>query len=124
MVETWQVLVASIPLFLAAFGFFGKLALDNKKVITGLHQRLLGHPEDDTDEGFIPATEERLGCMEESIEEHAEETHEQLRHIDTKVDTLVDVVAAEHEGLETDDVGRDRPSDEFFRGGSGSSGDD
>lgn len=123
MVETWQVVAAGIPVFLTAAGVMGKLILDNRDQITLLSTRLLGHPEDETDDGFIPETEGRLDQMEGKIESHAETTHSQLRHIDHKVDTLVDVVAGEHE-VDADDLTRDPPRDDFFRGGGSSSDDD
>lgn len=123
MVETWQVVAAGIPVFLAAASLLGKVVWDNRKTVRQLHQRLLGHPGDDTDDGFIHETEDRLDTMDAKIEAHAETTHAQLRHIDHKVDSLVDVVVTNHEDADPSDFDREE-RDTFFRGGSAASEDD
>lgn len=123
MVETWQIVAAGIPVFITASTVLGKVVWDNRSDVNRLLQRLLGHPGDDTDTGFIHETEDRLDCMEEAIETHAEVTHSQLRNIDHKVDTLVDVVVTEHDGADPSDFEREERED-FFRGGSSTSGDD
>lgn len=123
MVETWQVVAAGIPIFLTAASVLGKVVWDNKQDVSRLSQRLLGHPGDDTDDGFISDTNRQLEELDNKVETHAEVTHTQLRHVDQKVDTLVSVVVDNNEDIDGDEIPTDahvRASDDFYRGGSSS----
>lgn len=96
-VETWQVLALAATVLIAVLTAYGTLILSNRAHVNTLWQRLLGADSDETDEGFIPNTNERITELESQVETHAETTHQQLYKLDRKLDTVVDLVADEHD---------------------------
>jgi len=122
MVETWHIVMAALPILTAVLGYLGKLSHDNKLTVEKLSQRLLGHPEDKNDPGFIETTEREFEELDEKVAKHAETTQAQLRQINSKVNTLVAVVVDENETIDNQDIRRagnpQETEGDFFRGGS------
>jgi hypothetical protein len=127
IVEVWQLIGSVSGVVLVVLTAYGTLILQNRNQVNSLHQRLLGAEGDDRDTGFVQDTRERLDDIEESQEQHAQQTHTQLYKLDQKMDVVLDVVVEEHEDIRLPGTieGMENvppPPGEFYRGDTRSGG--
>jgi hypothetical protein len=99
VIEAWQVVALLGSIALVVLGAYGTLILQNRSRGKEVHQRLFGTEGDETDEGFVQETEERLDGLAEGQERHAKETHTQLYRLDVKMSEVLEVVSEEHEDV-------------------------
>lgn len=121
-VEAWHVVALLGSIALVVLGAYGTLILQNRTSQKSMRQRLFGAEGDDTDDGFVQETEQRLDSMDERMEQHARQTHTQLYALDQKMDVVLGVVADEHEDIRVPRSVQDvedvpPPPGDFYRGG-------
>jgi len=136
VIEAWQVVALLGSIALVVLGAYGTLIVQNRNTTRTLRQRLFGAEGDDTDDGFVQETEQRLNEMEDSQAQHARQTHTQLYKLDQKMDVVLEIVTDEHEQIRVPRTVQDvedvpPPPGNFYRGGGspnshdrGPSGDD
>lgn len=127
VIPAWAVVTLLATIALAVLGSYGTLILFNRSAVQNLKHRLFGMEGDDTYDGHITETEDRLECIEEKMEQHAEQTHTTLYRLDKKLDTVVGLVADEHNVDMPPEIREDEvpppPGNDFYRGGgSGAQG--
>jgi len=101
--------------------------VQNRNLARTVRQRLFGARGDETDDGFVQETEQRLDAMEESQAQHAQQTHTQLYKLDQKMNVVLEIVTDEHEEVRlprgVDDVEDvPPPPGDFYRGGGSPNG--
>jgi len=121
-IEAWQVVALLGSIALVVLGAYGTLIVQNRNSTRSIRQRLFGAEGDDTDDGFVQETEQRLNEMDSDMAQHARQTHTQLYKLDQKMDVVLDVVTDEHEDIRlpssVDDVEDvPPPPGDFYRGG-------
>jgi len=103
-VQTWEALALSVTVLIAVLGAYGALIKWNYDVARALKLRLLGKDGDDTYDGFLSETEQRFDQLENKVDTHAEQTHEQLYSVDKKINLLIHSVDDELDTSGVDDV--------------------
>lgn len=113
MVETWQVVVLASGLLVTVLTLYGALIRRNYDNVSTIKQRLLGADGDDTDDGFLVQTMDKLDGLGEKMDDHHSTVQsgikENRRHLDQldrnvkrveyKVDAVAQVVEDEHDVL-------------------------
>ena len=108
----WEILALLVMLALAVLGVYGGLIKRNYDGVNRLKQRLFGSDDDDTEDGFLVETNDRIDSLEQSVQSHAEHTHRQLYALDQKVTLVVDAVIEIHDDdLDADEFFPDQPSE-------------
>ncbi|AGM11230.1 hypothetical protein M197_gp65 [Haloarcula hispanica tailed virus 2] len=120
MVETWQVVAAASGVLVTVLTIYGGIIKRNYDTTSTIKQRLLGADGDDTDDGFLQQTIDKLDSLGSKMDSHHAEVEQGLREnrarvgsverqverVEYKVDAVAQVVEDEHDVL--------------FRGGSDS----
>ncbi|AGM11830.1 hypothetical protein M201_gp61 [Haloarcula californiae tailed virus 2] len=121
-IQAWHVVALLGSIALVVLGAYGTLIVQNRNSTRSMRQRMFGAEGDDTDDGFVQNTEDRLDGIEKDMEQHARQTHTQLYKLDQKMDVVLDVVSDEHEDIrvprsveDVEDV--PPPPGDFYRGG-------
>lgn len=97
----WQFIAIAVTVLLAVLSVYGALILQNRNRVNTLWQRLLGQDSDETDDGFLYDTEDKLDEIETRMEIHSRQTHQQLYNLDRKMDSLVEALS-DSDDLEVD----------------------
>jgi len=129
VIEAWQAVALLGSIALVVLGAYGTLIVQNRNTTRTLRQRLFGAEGDDTDDGFVQTTEQRLDEMEESQAQHARQTHTQLYKLDQKMDVVLEIVTDEHEDVRLPRTVENvenvpPPPGNFYRGGGSPNGHD
>ena len=115
-VQAFEVIGVSVAVLVAVLAVYGAFIKLNYDRVSKLYDRLFGNDDDETQAGFIEDSEKRYGDLEAKVENHAAETHQQLYHVDRKLDILL-----ERSDIDTDRDGLPRvpppESRDFLRGG-------
>lgn len=114
--QAFEIIGVAVVLLISVLAVYGALIRLNYDRVTKLYGRLFGNDDDETQAGFIQDSERRYGELEEKVENHAAETHQQLYLVDRKIDILL-----ERSDIDTDRDGLPRvpppESRDFMRGG-------
>ena len=122
VIQAWQVVALLGSIALVVLGAYGTLIVQNRNSTRSIRQRLFGAEGDETDDGFVQETEQRLDTLAEKQEQHARQTRTQLYKLDRKMSVVLDVVSEEHEDLRIPGTVEDvedvpPPPGDFYRGG-------
>lgn len=118
MVDTWQILVAGGGILVTVLSVYGGLIKVVYDAVRELRQRFFGADTDDTDDGFVGDTKERLTHLEEGQRSIRNENRMQSRLMTSIAYGLEDLTAALSNSEEVDvDLDHVRVRDDFYRGG-------
>ena len=118
MVETWQVLTLAAGILVTVLSVYGGLIKVVYDAVGEMQQRFFGADNDETDEGFVGESKERMEDLERGQRGIREENRMQSRLMTSIAYGLEDLVAA-LDGSDEVDVSLDhvRIRDDFYRGG-------
>ena len=122
MIELLHVMVAGAGILVTVFVVYGALIRVVYDAVKELQQRFFGAETDETDNGFVGETNERLHRIERTQDAIREENRQQSRLMTSIAYGIEDLVQALNKTEDVDvDLDHVRLRDDFYRGGGSSS---
>lgn len=118
MVETWQVLVLAAGILVTVLSLYGGLIKVVYDAVGEMQQRFFGADNDETDNGFVGESKERMEELERGQRSIRDENRMQSRLMTSMAYGLEDLVSALDNSEEVDvSLEHVRIRDDFYRGG-------
>ena len=125
MVETWQIVIAAAGILVTVLTVYGGIIKVVYDSVGQMQTRFFGAEKDETDNGFVGETQERLDSLEGGQQSIKNENRMQSRLMTSIAYSIEDLTAALSNSEDVDvDLDHVRVRDDFMRGGQRSTEDE